>query len=141
LFVRDKAFVELTLWTFPAGQRVWLRCLRETAEFYGWYDAFPHSDLPADPAELTRQYVNYSTKRFRPEIGGKKLRICRSNDRNGYPAGKTNRFRVSGNCTNRNLLDVAMNTSIPFGWMETFGQQRKSFDWWMNYGISGRIPA
>ena len=134
-------FVQLTLWTRPGGEVVWLKCIKETAQHYGWLDAYPHSEEEATHPFQQRVFRAMPSRKFRPDIGGIPLRICRGTSRHGNPAHLTNRFRVYRGCSNRLLAELAAVTNVPFGWMETMGGQRKPYDWWMSYAISGKIPA
>ena len=48
----------------------------------------------------------------------------------GFPAGKTNCFRVHSHCTNRDLAELAHFTKGEWHWMEgLFGQRRTKAHW------------
>lgn len=132
-------YVQLTLHTQPSGRVVWLKCLKTTAEFYGWLDAYPHSEELATHPFQQRVFRGYPTTPFRPDIGGKSRRIYRSNSRDGYPRGQTNRFRICSQVTNRQLAELAAMTKVPFRYMESVGGARISYDRWMNAYISGKL--
>ena len=134
-------YVQINLWTQPSGRVVWLRCLTATADYYGWLDAYPSSEELPDPTPPPREFRYLATTRFRPDVGGRPRRICRSNSRHGNPRGATNRFRISTQVSNRHLAELAQVTKVPFKWMETVGGQRVSYDRWLEYGISGKLFA
>ena len=126
-----ETYVRLVTCTYPSGQYQWLKCLRATADFYGWLDAYEE-----DPLHLGRWteeghwYINYP-KKVQAWRGGLRLRICRTGSRAGYPRGLTNQFRVSRGTSNATLADLARVTRVPFGWMEDNKGKRRPYERWM----------
>jgi hypothetical protein len=104
--------------------------LRTTAAYYGWDQAFPTSDVPTDPDKQVRVFQVSNFKQFRPSWHGQKLRICRSHSRDGYPAGKTNQFRVSYSTKWKDLAELAHFTTAEWAWMEDLNRSRTSRDRW-----------
>jgi len=130
-FCSMETYVRLILWTYPSGQYQWLKCLRATADFYGWLDAYEED--PEDQGlwgPNGRPYISYP-KKVAAWKGGLPLRICRTNNRCGNPRGMTNQFRVSRGTSNAMLADLARVTRVRFGWMEDMRGKRRSYRRWM----------
>jgi hypothetical protein len=124
------SYIQLTLRTGTQGRHAWVRCLRTTAAFYGWDQAFPTSDVPTDPDLVNRVYRVANAKKFRPDWHGQKLRICRSTNPKGYPAGQTNQFRVSYSTKWKDLAELAHFTQGDWVWMEDLNRSRTSRARW-----------
>ena len=117
----------------PKGARGSIAVLRTTAEYYGWDKAFPEFQ----PLELIdgsgyRAQLWGNNRQNSPGAqGGKGLRICRSESKDGWPAGKTNRFRIVGNVTNAQLVDLAAVAGEKFEWMTKKNGEKISREDWL----------
>jgi hypothetical protein len=131
------AYVKLLIQRNAVGGDAWLKCLRETAEFYGWLDAYPLWTPPVyvDP-HSGRRWVQDSNA-VGGHFGGKRLKICRSATRHSTPRGKTNVFRISSRVTKDQLAELAALTKVPFGWMQDKAFRRLSYDDWMALATVG----
>lgn len=132
------AYVKLLLYRSPSNRDTWLKCLKETADFYGWLDAYPIWTPP--PIAFTasgRDLVAWSGAS--PACsGGLRLRICRSGRRTGHPRGTTNAFRVSKSISNALLTELAELTKVPFAWMEDKAFRRLTYEDWMSRSEAAR---
>ena len=112
-------YVGLLIRRYGSGQTVWVKCLRATAQHYGWLDAYDVIGETASTPSGVREFRYLSRSRWRPDLGGKRRRICRAESRQGNPAGKTNVFRISSKVTNADLAELARLTKGEWAWMET----------------------
>ena len=142
----QSAYVMLQLGSDPSNTRKWLKCLRETAEFYGWLDACqPWLSSGARQDSNGRTWVTHPGK-TRHSTGGLPIVVCRSADRGGWPRGKTNRFRVGNQVANRDLAWLVANSSVPIGWMTDTSECRVSGERWIEraasagFGVAGFPP-
>lgn len=128
-------FVELAVRRISKSNWVRLIALESTADFYGWTEVFPSLN------EAKR--VDYPDGLF-PHPGRKNLRmfraqpvhICRSETtKHGFPIRLTNRFRVTNNTRDVDLIAIAQATQIPFGWMTTRSGQRREQEYWMGIDL------
>jgi hypothetical protein len=129
--LQDSYWVKLQVGTTKAGEACWVACLRRTAEFYGWADAFPPQAPPVYISPTGRRISVYRKADQRLDWGGKPLRISRAITRKGNPAGLTNRFRVSRNWTLRNSAALAQATTAEWSWMEGPWGGRRSREQWL----------
>lgn len=126
-------FVGLLVRKYANGQSVWIKCLRATAEYYGWTAAYDVIGETAPASSKQREFITDRVGRWRPDLGGRKLRICRAESREGYPAGKTNSFRISSKVRNSDLAELAHLTKADWHWMETTCGQRWTRDQWLKF--------
>ena len=121
---RLEDYSHLALRRISKGNWVQLMCLKTTADFYGWSDAF----LPITEAKL----VDYSdgVMRWPRKLNGRNYRslrlyICREKlHRRGYPRDLTNCFRVTRNVATRDLYALAQAVKVDFGWMNDQNYRR-----------------
>ena len=105
---------------------------RETAELFGWDTAFEEYELPThtDLSGNQRIYVHPAGKYKNLHSGGKRLRICRSKRKTGYPAGLTHCFRMKGAFSEKHLKMLAQVAGEKFEWMEgRYGERISRADW------------
>ena len=96
----------------------WLIALKTTADFYGWSAAYPV--WRPRPVATSGGYALYTHPGRRWELykePGRIHRICRSKSRQGNPAGKTNKFKLSRSCTLATMAELAHNTVSDWHWM------------------------
>ena len=112
------------------GTAIWLRCLTETAEFYGWTDTFEPLTLKVQSESNGYAFGRDPGRVGSANTGGKRLFICRNRSTQGFPKGETNAFRVHSHCSNRDLAELAHFTKGKWEWMEgLFGQRRTKAHW------------
>ena len=126
----DGDFVSLVLRESPRGEQFWIRAKRSTADFYGWTNHF-QEQVPGrakfpQPDGRYKVYPKSSNAR----IGGDGIRICRSDEKHGNPAGATNRIRVHSKICMRDLAELAHFTDGDWKWMEARNGQRLTRDEW-----------
>jgi len=116
------------------GKRCSLSVMRETAEFFGWDEAFPlFLPLAADQGQGSYQlHWGKNYERFPGRLGGQRLRICRVKRKQGHPAGMTHCFRIQGNVTNRMLQRMAVIAGDKFEWMEKKNGARVDREDWLS---------
>ena len=123
-------YVGLLIREYASGQQVWVKTLRATAEHFGWTDAYDVIGESYTAGPSTRSFITAPIRRWRPDIGGRKRRICRAESRQGYPAGQTNVIRISSKVTNADLAELARLTKGEWAWMEsTCGKRRSKEEW------------
>ena len=59
------------------------------------------------------------------------MRICRSKRKSGHPAGKCNRFRIVGNVSNAQLVELAAVAGDKFEWMTKKNGDRIDREEWL----------
>ena len=127
---RVQEFSHLALRRISKGNWVQLMCLKATADFYGWSEAFP----PITEAKLV-DYPDgmrpWPAKLNGRNYPGLRLYICREKlHRGGYPRELTNCFRVSRNVASRDLYALAQAVKVDFGWMNDQNYRRvRRADW------------
>ena len=105
---------------------------------YGWNRVFPRL-IDAKAADYPGNVMPMPTKLNARNYRGRSLRICRSKGpAGGNPAGLTNAFRVSNNCTELDLYAIAQAVSIDYGWMSTKGGHRKRKAAWDAFDLPDR---
>lgn len=125
-------FVEHVVRWDSRGSAISLRCVKETADYFGWSTAFPeyiksYNDFHDRPSrEVT------DLRRRRIHRGGRRHRICRDPSKKGMPAGKTNCFRIVGNWRKKDLAQLAKVAGDKFEWMEGFWGERISREDWLD---------
>jgi hypothetical protein len=125
-------YVELNLRGGDGGTEVALKCLKSTAEHFGWLEALGRAHGGGPIVTLNGQRYRRSAYCPRKHTGGKPMRICLSDSRDGHPAGETKRFRVNAGTTDKDLAYLASVTKVPFGWMTSIGMRRISRDEWLD---------
>ena len=69
---------------------------------------------------------------------GNRLVISRAPSTAGWPKGKANAFKVSGNCGNLDLAEIAHFTSVDWYWMQGLYGQRIHRDRWEEIYAAGK---
>lgn len=135
------AYVKLLIQRNAQGGDAWLKCLRETAEFYGWLDAYPLWTPPVFGYASDGRELCIHSNAVGGHRGGKRLMICRSGTKHSTPRGQTNVFRVSSRVTKDQLVELAGLTKVPFAWMQDKAFRRLSYDDWMALWAPGALLA
>ena len=109
---------------------IWLKCLKTTADFYGWTDNFEPLSLKVTSESDGYEFGKDPGRKGDGSSGGNRLYICRDKNMSGFPVGKTNCFRVHSHCSNRDLAELAFFTRGQWEWMQgLFGQRRSKARW------------
>ena len=124
-------YVGLLIKQYATGQTKWIKCLRTTAQHYGWLDAYDVIGETASTPSGVREFRYMSTSRWRPDMGGRRRRIGRGPRGEGNAAGQTNVFRISSKVTNADLAELARLTKGEWAWMETTCAQRWDREKWL----------
>ena len=124
-------FVQLNVASGASGVQRWFRVRRDIAEFYGWAEAYGVAGELEPGAPVERTFRTMPAKRFRPDVGGRKIRISRSPRRDRFEPGMVNQFRISRNCSNTDLRELATLTTPEWHWMETAHGQIWTRDQWL----------
>lgn len=133
-----KEYSELGIRRLARGNWVRLVCLKPTADFYGWSTVFPEI-WDAESVDYPDGMRPWPTRTSPFRKVGKRLRICRAHgNKQGWPAGKTNCFRVTNNCRQMDLVAIAQAVQISYGWMENFNHNRLSMEHWESIDIPDR---
>lgn len=127
---RTDEFEWYTLRVLPNGRIIWLRCLKETAKFYGWDKAFPTVIATKNEASGGMGFRDPGRRGLKTSAG-KLHYICRSPKTQGTPKGMTNRFGVSSNATTQDLALIAEKTQVDWYWMTAKYGERRSREKWL----------
>lgn len=131
-------FCKLVLDQTPNKQGKFLYCLKSTAAHYGWDEAFPVWTPPAIYSDSNYSYCLAPRRGTHlAHQGGRRHFICRSERRQGHPAGKTNAFRVSRNCGLADIAEIAHFSSGPWCWISCQYGGRRSRDEWEAIYLNG----
>lgn len=124
-------FVKLVL-SWPDGtQGKFLYVLKTTAAFYGWDQEFePWSPKPHSSDGKYEYFQRPLPHSHLANKGGRRHFICRSESRQGHPAGMTNAFRLSRNCGLADLAELAHFTTGTWCWITCPWGGRRSRDEW-----------
>ena len=115
---RTNEFVALAVRRISRSNWVTLNCLKATADFYGWSAVFP-TIWDAKSVDYPGNIRPWPSKVNGRNHRGVRLRISRSKvTKSGQPAGLTNCFRVSNNCSTFDLIAIAQAVGVDYGWME-----------------------
>ena len=108
-------------------------CVKQTAEFFGWDTAFEEWTPKVRVGLSGVRTVLYSglMKKNAIRSGGKRLRICRDKSKKGWPAGKTNCFRMRGAFNKGHLRQLAEVAGDKFEWMESKYGERIDREIWL----------
>lgn len=126
-------FENLVVRRTNAGDAVSLRVVKETADYFGWTEAFE------DFTKSRKAFMGDRYNAYHPRIakgasmGGRRHRICRDPSKKGMPAGKTNCFRIVGPWLRRDLVQLAVVAGEKFEWMEGFYGERISREDWLSW--------
>lgn len=109
----------------------WISAVRATANYYGWtkeFEVWRPKKNGVSAGYLLANRPNRSGRGIGQ--GGKSIRICRSESREGYPATKTNQFTISNSMTTFDLAELAAFTEGDWYWMEDLSYQKVSKEHW-----------
>ena len=137
---KDSDFVKLGLRVKPGPKYIWLSCLKSTADFYGWSEAFP-TLFDLKMATTGGPVIQDPGRKGWKSGGGKEVRICRSPSTVGWPAGMTNAFRVSSDAALADLAAIAEATTVDWHWMTCFHGGRRPKQWWLDSSFSVGAPG
>ena len=124
-------YIKLVLW-WPEKQTCrYISAFRATADYYGWTKEF-EIWRPKPVATSGSYQLSYCPNRTRRGAarGGKRIRISRSESRQGNPARLTNQFTISNSCRTIDLAELANFTQGDWHWMEDLSGQRVSREHW-----------
>ena len=129
------AYVTLKLGETKSGKPKKLHALRATANYYGWLEYFPEWTFQPEFEQGGRLFGIDPGRRGHPQCSsGRRLRICRSPSKDGFPAGFTNAFKVTSNTGLLDLAELAHFTTVDWEWMQDVSYQRVSrADWERRY--------
>jgi hypothetical protein len=133
-------YIKLLLLRSEKGPDRCLHALRATADYYGWTQKFKIW-RPKTIAVSGGYQLSHSPNRSGRCVaqGGKRIRICRGESRQGNPARLTNQFTVSNSCRTFDLAELANFTQGDWYWMEDLSGTRVSKEHWAEiYAASGR---
>lgn len=135
-------YVKLILWRGAGLKDKYLVAYRTTADYYGWTQEFEEwSPRVIAEAGNYAYCIDPGRKGNLAMASGKRLRICRSPKKQGMPAGLTNQFKVSRNCSLLDIAEIAHFTKVEWHWMDgPFGERIERERWERIYqaGIPGR---
>jgi len=116
--MHEPQWVKLRLGETSRGTGKWLQAYRATADYYGWTKEFPIWTPKTVLVEGGRTFAVEPGRRGGPgQQGGRSHRICRAQTTGGFPAGFTNRFKVSTNVGLFDLAELAHFTDVDWHWM------------------------
>ena len=125
------SYITLKIGETKSGKAKTLHALRTTADYYGWTEHFPGWVGQIDSFQGSRAFLMDPGRRGHPQCSsGKRLRICRTPSRDGFPAGFTNAFKVTSNTGLFDLAELAHFTDGDWYWMSTRTGERVSRDRW-----------
>ncbi len=127
----SKDFVRLAIREHKPGQFACLIALRATVLYYGWDQTFPQWCGKETGKYPPGTIITSPAFKFAMRGTRRKIVICRSDSRQSTPAGLTNQFRVTSECTFRDLINIAHATKVDFGWMTTFHGKRIPSECWL----------
>ncbi len=123
-------FVSLVIKRSKRGEVRWLRCKRDTAEKFGWLEAYDEQVLgqmrSQDPLVSPGRYM----VKQRIDIGGHGIRIGTGVNKSGYAGGRTYRLRCHSKITNGDLAELANFTKGEWTWLESMGRERRTPEEW-----------
>ena len=121
---REEQFVELAIRRLSKGRWIKLIALEATADFYGWSTVFP-SISDAERVDYPDGFRPMPRKRSLLRFKAQPMWIGRSKvNRQGFPVGLTNRFRVTNNVARKDIVAIAQATQIPFSWLTDMAGKR-----------------
>ena len=135
----ERDYVKLLIRRETGTRDKYLIARRATADYYGWTEQFPAWRPRMAPGQSNPNIVLCSSRRgeMRTEAG-KRLVISRAPSTAGWPTGKANAFKVSNNCTNLDLAEIAHFTDVDWYWMEGLYGQRVHRDRWAEIYAAGK---
>lgn len=135
----SETYIQLSLRDPEVTRSHWVKCLRATADFYGWTANLPLWQPKGYWSEGRFLTYGQNFNAAGANRGGKRLAICRSSSTRGTPAGMTNVFRISRHVTESDLARLAAATTAEWEWMETRFHERRRKDRWLAIAASAKI--
>ena len=127
---RSDEFSVLAIRRLSKGKWIKMFVLKATADFYGWSSVFPDI-VDAEAVDYPDGIRPFPRRTDPRNYKGFPLYICRYQlNTSGYPKGLTNRFRVSTNASNLDLVAIAQAVQIDYGWMEAKYSERRTRAKW-----------
>ena len=126
---KNDDFIRLGIRVRGEGRYIWMNCLKATAEFYGWSNAFP-TLLELKTQTTGSSFQRDTGRRGWKNGGGQVVTICRNPSTHSFPRGQTNSFRVSRAATQKDLRLIAEAVEIDWAWMSTPKLGRMPRSWW-----------
>ena len=124
-------YVTLKLGETKSGRAKKLHALRTTADYYGWTKEFEPWVGKKEFEQGGRAFLRDTGRRGHPQCSsGYRVRICRTSDLDGFPAGFTNAFKVTANTGLFDLAELAHFTDVEWYWMTTKTGERVSREEW-----------
>lgn len=127
----NNKYVKLLIERREGKRDKYLIALKTTADFYGWTKKYPgwkpktlkvvngvHYCM--DPGRKGEMFCEAGTR----------LRVCREPSRHGYPSTFTNAFKVSNNCSNFDISEIAHFTEGYWYWMSAPSGERITRERW-----------
>ena len=135
----ERDYVKLLIERKAGTQDKYLIAQRATADYYGWTKQFPAWRPRMAPGQSNPKIVLCPSRRgeLRTEAGTR-LVISRAPSTAGWPTGRANTFKVSKNCTNLDLAEIAHFVDVDWYWMEGFSGQRVHRDRWEEIYAAGK---
>ena len=127
----ERDYVKLLIERKTGTQDKYLIALRATADYYGWTKQFPAWTPRMAPGQSDPRICTDPGRRGELRTqAGKRLVISRAPSTAGWPRGMANAFKVSNNCGNLDLAEIAHFVDVDWHWMEgLYGQRRSREDW------------
>ena len=137
---KSNDYIKLVIWRPPGQTCRYISALRATADYYGWTKEFEIWRPKTIGTEGGYQFSRRPTGGMRGVAqGGKRIRISRSESRQGNPAGMTNQFTISNSMRVIDLAELAHFTQGDWHWMEGLSGQRVSREHWAQIYESGNL--
>ena len=108
---KNSDFVRLGLRVRKGNRYVWMNCLKTTADFYGWSEAFP-TLLELKTQSTGSPFFYDMGRRGWKSGGGQVVTICRS-----------------------------PSTQVDWEWMQTVKTGRRPRSWWQKKSVPLSIPV
>ena len=124
-------YIKLLLFRPGKGGDRYLSALRATADYYGWTKEFEIWSPETLYEEGGYKFVRSPARQGRGLArGGKRIRISRSESRQGNPARLTNQFTISNSMRTIDLAELANFTQGDWHWMEDLSGVKVSKKHW-----------
>lgn len=135
----ERDYVKLLIERKTGTRDKYLIALRATADYYGWTKQFPAWRPRMAPGQSNPNIVLRPSSRGELRTqAGTRLVISRAPSTAGWPTGKANAFKVSNNCTNLDLAEIAHFTDVDWYWMEGLYGQRVHRGRWEEIYAAGK---
>ena len=127
---RNIDFTTLAIRRLQRSNWVKMLVLKATADFYGWSKVFPTIE-EAERVDYPDGIRLFPSRIDPRNFKGKGIFVCRKKgDKHSFPAGLTNRFRVTNNIRLLDLVAIAQAIQVDYGWLEGLNGHRVSKEHW-----------